>query len=146
MSVDGEVHIKAHLSGHMIHTPIEVSGTPQYDPAARAMFFRVSKVELPREAARPMLGKLNAMLTPFGTYIAKHLTDTMPVKHLKPEKRGEAWFLATVKSVRVDGNVVVAELHGYHIAAAAVALMLIALFAAAYLLAGLFRGETRLPQ
>lgn len=144
VSVDGEVHIKAHVSGHLIHTPVEISGTPQFDPAARAMFFRVSKVELPREQARPMLGRLNTMLTPLGSYIAKHLTDVMPVKRIKAEKRGEAWFLATVKSVRVDGNAVALELHGYHVATAAVALMLIALLAAAWLLAGLFRSLTGL--
>jgi hypothetical protein len=79
------VRIKAHVSGYTIHTPIEISGTPQYDPQTRAMFFRVSKTELPREGARPMLGQLNAVLSPLGSYIAKHMTGVIPVKHLKPE-------------------------------------------------------------
>ncbi len=64
VSVDSEVRIKAHVTGYMIHTPIVISGTPQFDAGARAMFFRVSKVELPREAERPMLGRFNSMLSP----------------------------------------------------------------------------------
>jgi hypothetical protein len=137
VSVDGEVRIKAHVTGYTIHTPIEISGTPQYDPATRAMFFRVSKVELPREAARPMLARLNAVLAPLGSYIAKNMTDVIPVKHLKPEKRGEALFLATVRSVRVDGNAVALAVHGYHIATAAIALMIVAFLSAVWLAAGL---------
>ena len=143
VSVDREVHIKAHVSGHLIHTPIEISGTPQYDPAARAIFFRVSKVELPREAGRPMLGRLNAMLTPLGTYIAKHMTDVIPVKRIKEGKRGDALFLATVKSVRVDGNVVALEVHGYHIATAAIALMLVAVLSAGWLIVAALQGLAR---
>jgi hypothetical protein len=143
VSVDREVHIKAHVSGHLIHTPIDISGTPQYDPAARAIFFRVSKVELPREAGRPMLGRLNAMLTPLGTYIAKHMTDVIPVKRIKENRRGDALFLATVKSVRVDGNVVALGVHGYHIATAAIALMLVALLSAAWLIIAGLQGLAR---
>jgi hypothetical protein len=141
VSVDGEVRIKAHVSGYTIHTPIEISGTPQYDPQTSAIFFRVSKTELPREGARPMLGRLNAVLSPLGSYIAKHMTGVIPVKHLKPGKRGEALFMATVKSVRVDGNAVAVGIHGYHIATAAIALMLVALLSAGWLIAGLFRGR-----
>ena len=47
VTVDREVHIKAHVSGHMIHTPLEIAGTPQYASGSRAMFFHVSKAELP---------------------------------------------------------------------------------------------------
>ena len=139
------MRIKAHVTGYMIHTLIVISGTPQFDAGARAMFFRVSKVELPREAGRPMLGRLNAMLTPLGSYIAKHLTDAFPVKKIKAETRGGALFLATVKSVRVDGDAVAVEVHGYHVATAAIALMLSALLAAGWLIAGLFRGRPNLP-
>ena len=46
-------------------------------------------------------------------------------------------FLTTVRSVRVDGDVVVVALHGYRIAAAAVVLMLCALLSA-FLLASMF--------
>jgi hypothetical protein len=145
VSVDGEVHIKAHVTGYTIHTPIVISGTPQYDAGARAMFFRVSKAELPREAGRPMLGRFNSMLSPLGSYIAKQLTDAFPVKKIKAETRGGALFLATVKSVRVDGNAVAVEVHGYHAATAAIALMLCALLAAGWLIAGLFRRQPRLP-
>jgi len=145
VTIDGEVRIKAHVSGHMIHTPIEISGTPQYDPATRALFFRVSKAELPREAARPMLSRFNAVLAPLGSYIAKNLTDVIPVKHIKGEKRGEAWFLATVKSVRVDGNAVALGVHGYHIATAAIALMLVALLSAGWLVTGLLLGRRAAP-
>ncbi len=59
VSVDGEVHIKAHVSGNLIHTPVEISGTPEYDANARAIFLHVSKTELPRDVARPMLSRLN---------------------------------------------------------------------------------------
>ena len=85
------------------------------------------------------------MLTPLGSYIAKHLTDAFPVKKIKAETRGGALFLATVKSVRVDGNAVAVEVHGYHVATAAIALMVAALLAAAWLIAGLFRGRPNLP-
>jgi hypothetical protein len=145
VSVDGEVRIKAHITGYMIHTPIVISGTPQFDAGARAMFFRVSKAELPREAGRPMLGRFNSMLSPLGSYIAKQLTDAFPVKKIKAETRGGALFLATVKSVRVDGNAVAVEVHGYHAATAAIALMLCALLAAGWLIAGLFRRRPSLP-
>jgi hypothetical protein len=145
VSVDGEARIKAHVTGYMIHTPIEIRGTPQFDAGARAMFFRVSKVELPRESGRPMLSRFNSMLNPLGSYIAKHLTDSFPVKKIKAETRGGALFLATVKSVRVDGNAVAVEVHGYHVATAAIALMLVALLAAAWLIAGLFRRRRNVP-
>jgi hypothetical protein len=135
VSVDGEVHIKAHVSGNMIRTPIEISGTPEYKPEARAVFFRVSKVELPRESSRPMLGQLNAMLNPLGSYVAQNLTDFVPVKKIKPETRGGLMFVTTVRAVRVEGNAVVVELRGYRIAAAAIALMLLAFAATAGLLA-----------
>ena len=85
------------------------------------------------------------MLTPLGSYIAKQLTDAFPVKKIKAEKRGGALFLATVKSVRVDGNAVAVEVHGYHAATAAIAMMLCALLAAGWLIAGLFRKRPRLP-
>ncbi len=147
VSVDREVHIKAHVSGHLIHTPIEIAGTPQYASGSRSMFFHVSKAELPREAARPMLGRLNAMLNPLATYIARHLTDAIPIKRITQNTPGGALFLASVRSVRVDGNVVVVEVHGYHLAAAtALALMLTALLAAARLIAGPFRGGMRPPR
>ncbi len=71
VSVNGEVHIKAHVSGHMIHTPVEISGTPQYDMHTREMFFLVSKARLPHDTARPMLSRFNAMLNPLATYIAR---------------------------------------------------------------------------
>ncbi len=145
VAVDSEVHIKAHVTGHMIHTPIEITGTPQYDGQARVLFFRVSKVELPHEAARPMLGELNKLLTPLGTSIAKHMTDVIPVKHLKLEKRGEAVFMETVKSVRVEGGAVVLEVHGYIVGSAAGALMLAALASAIWLVAGLFFRRPAAP-
>jgi hypothetical protein len=140
VSVDREVHIKAHVSGHMIHTPVEVSGAPEYDANARAIFFHVSKARLPQDTARPMLSRFNAMLSPLGTYIAQDLTDVIPTKRIKPETRGGAMFVTTVKSVRVDGDVVVVEIHGYHVAAATVALTLCALLSAAWLLALLLRA------
>ena len=144
VSVDGEVRIKAHVA-LLIHTPIEISGTPAYDAGARAVFFRVSKVELPQEAARPMLGGLNKMLTPLGSYIARHLTEIFPVRRIKAETSGGLLFLATVKSVRVDACAVVVGLHGYRIAAAAIALMLTALLAAAGLSALLLRRKAPPP-
>jgi hypothetical protein len=135
--VDTEVHIKAHVTGNLIHTPVEVTGTPQYDPAQQAVFFRVSRVELPHEASRPMLGELNKLLAPLGTNIAKHMTDVIPVKHLKTEKRGEAIFLETVKSVRVEKGAVVLQVHGYFLSAATGALMMAALASAIWLLLSL---------
>jgi hypothetical protein len=148
VSIDSEVHIKAHVTGHLIHTPVVVSGTPQYDPAARVMFFRVSKVELPHEASRPMLGELNKMLTPLGTNIAKHMTDVIPVKHLKPEKRGEAVFMETVKSVHIANNALVLEVHGYFFTAAAGALVALALLSAIWFVVSLLprRADAPNPQ
>jgi hypothetical protein len=145
VTIDSEVHIKAHVTGHLIHTPVEVSGTPLYDPQARVMFFHVSKVELPHEASRPMLGELNKVLTPFGTSIAKHMTDVIPVKHLKPEKRGEAVFMETVKSVRVDNGAVVLGVHGYFMTAATGALMLAALASAIWFIVSLLPRRSPEP-
>jgi hypothetical protein len=138
VTVDSEVHIKAHVTGHMIHTPVEITGTPRYDAETRVIFFHVTKVELPHEASRPMLSKLNNVLTPLSTDIAKHLTSTIPVKHLKPEKRGEAVFMETVQSVRVENGAVVLEVQGYFINGAAGALMLTALASAIWLAGSLF--------
>ena len=84
----GKVQIKAHVSGHMIHTPVEVTGAPEYDANAHSMFFHVMETRLPREAARPMLSRFNAMLSPLATYIAQNLTDVIPVKRIKEETRG----------------------------------------------------------
>jgi len=134
VSVKGEVHISAHVSGNLIHTPVEVIGTPEYDTNARAIFFHVSKTGLPRESARPMLSRLNAMLNPLATYIAKNLAEIIPAKRIKAETRGGAMFLTTVRSVRVDGDVVVVALHGYQVATATVILMLCVLVSAALLL------------
>lgn len=139
ISVDREVHIKAHVSGNMIHTPVEITGTPEYKPDARAMFFRVSKVELPQDAVKPLLGGLSKMLNPLGSYVAQNLTDFIPVKKIKPDTRGGALFLTTVKGVRVDGDAVAVALHGYRIAAAAVVLILVALLAAGWLITTLLR-------
>lgn len=145
VSVDGEVHIKAHVAGPLIHTPIEITGKPAYDAGAREVFFHVSKVELPRDRARPMLAGLDTMLTPLGSYIAKNLTGVIPVKRIKAETRGGLLFLATVQSVAVDGDAVVVELRGYRIATAAIALMLSALLAAAALIAAWLRRRTPPP-
>ena len=134
VSVNGEVHIRAHVSGNLIHTPVEVIGTPEYDTNARAIFFHVSKTGLPRDSARPMLSRLNAMLNPLATYIAKNLAEIIPAKRIKAETRGGAMFLTTVRSVRVDGDVVVVALHGYRVATATVILMLCVLLSAALLL------------
>lgn len=139
VAIDGEVHIKAHVSGYLIHTPLEISGTPYYDADKRAMFFRVSKAELPQDAARPKLSKINAMLSPLGTYIAQNLTDVFPVKKIKAETNGGAVFLATVKSVRVDGDAVVVTVHGYHVAAIQIVLAFGVLFSAYWLIVGLLR-------
>jgi hypothetical protein len=131
ITVDDAVRIKAHVSGHLIHTPVEITGMPDYDPNAQVMYFRVSKTELPRDASRPMLSRLNSALNPLGTYIAKHITEVMPAKKIKADKPGSVAFLMTVKSVRVDGDAVVAELHGYRAAGAAAAFMFVA-FAAVF--------------
>jgi hypothetical protein len=129
ITVDDEVLIKAHVSGHMIHTPVTITGIPEYDAGTQAMYFRVSKVELPREASRPIFSRLNSVLSPLGTYAARHVTEAMPVKKIKPDKPGSAAFLMTVKSVRVEGDAVVAELHGYQVAGAAAAFMFMAFLA-----------------
>jgi len=133
VSVNGEVHISVHVSGNLIHTPVEIIGTPEYDTNARAIFLHVSKTGLPRESTRPMLSRLNAMLNPLATYIAKNLAEIIPAKRIKAETRGGAMFLTTVRSVRVDGDVVVVALHGYRVATATVVLMLCALVSAALL-------------
>ena len=135
VSVNGEVLIKAHVSGHMIHTPVEISGTPQYDMYTREIFFLVSKASLPHDTARPMLSRFNAMLNPLATYIAQNLSGVFPVKRIKTETRGGALFTTTVKSVRVDGDAVVLAFHGDRVAAATIVLLLSALLSAALLLA-----------
>jgi hypothetical protein len=134
VSVNGEMHIKAHVSGHLIHTPVEISGIPEYDANARAIFLHVSRTELPRDAARPMLSRVNTMLNPLATYIARNLAEIIPAKRIKAETARGALFLATVQSVRVDGDVCVVALRGYRIAIASVILMLCALLSAAWLL------------
>ncbi len=85
VSVNGEVRIEAHVSGHRIHTPIEISGAPEFDANARAVFFHVTETKLPRDPTRPMLSRLNAMLNPLATYIAQNVTDVIPAKRIKPE-------------------------------------------------------------
>jgi hypothetical protein len=132
VAVKGEVHIKAHLSGNLIHTPVEISAAPEYDANARAIFLHVSRTELPRDAARPMLSRFNAMLNPLATYIARNLADIIPAKRIKAETPVGALFLATVRSVRVDGDVVVVALHGYRLAAATLILMLCTLLSATW--------------
>ncbi len=141
VSVDGKVHIKAHVSGHMIHTPVEVTGAPEYDADSHAMFFHVTDTRLPRDSARPMLSRFNAMLNPLATYIAQNLTDVIPVKRIKEETRGGALFLTTVKSVRVESDAVVLAFHRHRIATAASILALCALLSAAALLALWLRAE-----
>ena len=123
VSVDGEVHIKAHVSGNLIHTPVEISGVPEYDANARAVFLHVSKARLPRDAERPILSRFNAMLNPLATYIARNLADVIPAKRIRAETTSGAMFLTTVRSVRVDGDAVVLTLNGYRVASAAVALL-----------------------
>ena len=137
VSVDREVHIKAHVAGNLIHTPIEISGTPEYDANARAIFLHVSRAGVPRDSARPMLSRFNSMLSPLATYIARNLAEIIPAKRIRAETPAGAMFLTTVRSVRVDGDVVVVALHGYRVAAAAVVLMLCALLSA-FLLASMF--------
>lgn len=132
ISVKGEVHIRAHISGYMIHTPVDISGYPDYDAKARAIFFHVTKATLPKDTSRPILSRFNAMLTPLATYIAQNVAEVIPVKRIKAETGGGWMFLTTVESVRVDKDRVVLVLHGYRIAAA-VALMLCALLFAACL-------------
>ena len=137
VSVDGEVHIKAHVSGNLIHTPVEISGTPEYDANARAVFLHVSRAGVPRDLTRPMLSRFNSMLSPLATYIARNLAEIIPAKRIRAETPAGAMFLTTVRSVRVDGDVVVVALHGYRVAAAAVVLMLCALLSF-FLLASMF--------
>lgn len=136
VSVDREVHIKAHVSGNLIHTPVEISGSPEYDANARAIFLHVSRAGVPRDSARPMLSRFNSMLSPLATYIARNLAEIIPAKRIRAETAAGAMFLTTVRSVRVDGDVVVVALHGYRVAAAAVVLMLSALLSA-FLLASM---------
>ena len=130
ISVDGEVHIKAHISGYMIHTLVDISGSPDYDAKTRAVFFRVTKATLPKDAARPILSRFNAMLTPLATYVAQNIAEVIPVKRIKAETAGGWMFLTTVRSVRVDKERVILVLHGYRVASAAIALMLCALLSA----------------
>jgi hypothetical protein len=137
VSVDREVHIKAHVSGNLIHAPVEISGTPEYDADARAIFLHVSRAGVPRDSARPILSRFNSMLSPLATYIARNLAEIIPAKKIRAETPAGAMFLTTVKSVRVDGDVVVVALHGYRVAAVAVVLMLCALLSAV-LLASMF--------
>jgi len=137
VSVDGEVRIKAHVSGNLIHTPVEISGAPEYDANARAIFLHVSRAGVPRDSARPMLSRFNSMLSPLATYIARNLAEIIPAKRIRAETPAGAMFLTTVRSVRVDGDVVVVTLHGYRIATAAVVLMLCALLSV-FLLASMF--------
>jgi hypothetical protein len=136
VSVDREVHIKAHVSGNLIHTPVEISGAPEYDANARAIFLHVSRAGVPRDSARPMLSRFNSMLSPLATYIARNLAEIIPAKRIRAETPAGAMFLTTVRSVRVDGDVVVVALHGYRIATAAVVLTLCALLSA-FLLASM---------
>ena len=146
VSVDGEVRIKAHVDRPRSSTPPSKSAGRRNStqaPARCSSACRRSSFRAMRRA-RCSAG-CNAMLTPLGSYIAKHLTDAFPVKKIKAETRGGALFLATVKSVRVDGNAVAVEVHGYHVAGRRHALMLRAFLAAAWLIAGPFRGRPHLP-
>jgi hypothetical protein len=139
VSVDRQVHIKAHVSGNLIHTPVEISGAPEYDANARAIFLHVSRAGVPRDEARPMLSRFNSMLSPLATYIARNVAEIIPAKRIRSETPGGAMFLTTVRSVRVNGDVVVVALHGYRIAAAAIVLMLCALLSAFLLSAMVLR-------
>ena len=141
VSVAGEVHIKAHIDGHMIHSPVEISGVPDYDGNARAVFFHISKTTLPHEKERPMLSRLNAMLNPLASYIAQDLTDFIPAKRIKPETKGGALILTTVKAVRVDGDAVVVEFQSNRIVAAAAILTALALLSAAALMFLILRAR-----
>ncbi len=145
VSVDGEVHIKAHVSGNLIHTPVEISGTPEYDANARAVFLHVSRAGVPRDSAHPMLSRFNAMLSPLATYIARTLAEIIPAKRIRAETPAGAMFLTTVRSVRVDGDVVVVALHGYRIAAAAAVVLcaLLAVFLLASMLLRVVPGMKR---
>jgi hypothetical protein len=140
VSVSGEVRIEAHVSGHRIHTPIEIGGAPEFDANARAVFFHVTKTKLPRDPERPMLSRLNAMLNPLATYIAQNITDVIPAKRIKPDTRS-AILLTTVKSVRVDGDAVVVEFQDHRVAAVASVLTLCALLSGACLLALWLRAK-----
>jgi len=139
VSVNREVHIKAHVAGYLIHTPVEISGAPEYDAKTHVMFFHVSKARLPGDVARPILSRINAMLNPLATYVAQNLTDVIPVKRIKAETVGGAMFLTTVRSVSVDGDTVVLTLHGYRVAATAIVLTLCVLLSAGWLLSLVFR-------
>jgi hypothetical protein len=130
VAVDGQVKITAHVSGHLIHTPVEIIGLPDYNAEREAMFFHISKVQLPIEGRRPIFSRFNKMLNPLGTYIVRHVMEVIPARKFKPNTRSGLMFLTTVKSVRVDGDVVVVALHGFRVAGVAVALMLTALLAA----------------
>ncbi len=79
------------------------------------------------------------MLNPLATYIARNLADIIPAKRIKSETPAGAIFLATVRSVRVDGDVMVVTLHGYRVAAATVIPTLCALLSAAWVLSSWFR-------
>jgi hypothetical protein len=142
VSVSGEVEIKAHVAGHYIHTPIEISGTPEFDANARAVFFHVTKAKLPHDPARPMLSRLNAMLNPLASYIAQNVTDVIPAKRIKPDTRS-AILLTTVKSVSVDGDAVVVEFQRQRVAAAAGVLILCAVLSSACLIALWLRARPR---
>ncbi len=140
VSVNRDVQIKAHISGHHIHTPIDVSGSPEFNANARAVFFHVRETKLPRNSTRPMLRRLNAVLDPLATYIAQNLTEIIPAKKIKPDTRG-AMLLTTVKSVRVDGDAVIVEFQGQRVAAAAGVLVLCALLSSGCLLALWLRAK-----
>jgi hypothetical protein len=141
VSVDREVHIKAHVSGHMIHTPVEISGTPEFDAEARAVFFHVMTAKLPRDTARPMLSRFYAMLNPLASYIAQNVTDFIPAKKIKGDTQKGALLLTTVKAVRVDGDVVVVEFHRHRVAAATAVLVLSAVLSAVFLFATALRAK-----
>ncbi len=142
VSVSGEVKIKAHVSGYHIHTPVEVSGAPEFDANARAVFFHVTKANLPHDTARPILSRLNAMLNPLASYIAQNVTDVIPAKRIKPDTRS-AILLTTVKAVRVDGDAVVVEFQRHRVEMAAGVLILCALLSSASLIALWIRSKPR---
>jgi|WetSurMetagenome_2_1015567.scaffolds.fasta_scaffold321016_2 hypothetical protein len=130
VAIDGEVRITAHVSGHFIHTPVEIIGLPEYNAERKAMFFHISRIQLPNEARHPIFSRFNKMLNPLGTNIVRHMMNVIPVRKFKPNTRSGLIFLTTVKSVRVDGDVVVVALHSFRVAGVAVALMLTAFLAA----------------
>ena len=142
ISVQDEVRIKAHVSGYMIHTPVDISGSPDYDAKRQAIFFRVTKAALPEDAARPVLSRFNAMLTPLATYVAQNVADVIPVKRIKNDTARGWMFLTAVQSVRVDKDRVVLVLRAFRVAAA-IALMLCALLFALCLMFWLKQGRRR---